>query len=160
MGAPLDNTNSLRHGTRSRRMGMALATMNRKYRSGYVRAVTLRKEIEAALAERGVPQTVLVIAKVQTALRLHIGCEMLEAELRRQEGLTIGEVQSARTMISQWSIMRDKAIAELLGDGRGETDAWAVLDHARAAQTSEAPTHDGIPGDTTPFATEPQEGQS
>jgi len=116
-GAQPGNTNTVKHGLRSQRFGIAYSKSSKKMRGAWFDGTRLRKELESEVRKRnGGRLSVLNAAKIQSILRLELACRSLEVELRDNPDMQPEAVRIARESICRWSCQRDNALAALLTD--------------------------------------------
>ena len=119
---------AVRHGGRSKRFGVVLARLGRRFRTSYVDACRLRTYIENLVREKHGELSLFQIARIQTIARLEQSARAVELSIRENPEMPADELRQARHSICQWSRERDNLLAELLGNGPGhERVAGAVL---------------------------------
>jgi len=138
MGAPLGNVNAVRHGARSKRHGVVLARLGKRYAEPYHAALQLRREVETLLGAENGTLTLMQTARIQTLCRLEMSARIAELTLRKDPDLSADAVRQLRHAINTTSRERDNLLAELLGSvptgGKGgkpgvirPADDWDVI---------------------------------
>jgi hypothetical protein len=125
------NTNAVRHGGRSRRSGVVLARLGRRFNSAYVDSLRLRRKVDALLKSRYGTLTLLQDAKINTVCRLEQSCRACELLISTTPAMPAEEIARQRSLICQWSCQRDNLLSVLLGDSAGVADPWSALDASR-----------------------------
>ena len=143
MGAPISNTNAVRHGQRSNRHGLVHAKLGRRFASAYGHANSLRKAVEAQVKERHGGISLVQQAKIQSLLRLERALRALERAIATTPDMAPDGLRpTARIAIQQWTLQRDRLLAELLGNGRGRRLTVGRADGVRTFRASRRPrTH-------------------
>lgn len=127
MGGPIGNTNAVKNGNRSKRPGVVLARLGRKYKTAYADALRIRRELVALVGATSGGPTLLQAARIQTACRLELSVRIAEQSLREQPDMAVEEIRAQRSCITQWCSQRDNLLMELIGDCKASSDPWAAL---------------------------------
>jgi len=139
------NTNSVKHGLRSKRYGLVHAKLGKRFAAAYGHVNQLRRAVESHVVERHGGLSLLQQAKIQSLLRLEEGiraCEKLMAESPKMDA---AEVRQQRYAIAQWTCQRDSLLAELLGGDSPTANPWDIFDAQRAQIATQAHTCDTSP---------------
>ncbi|MFH1920159.1 MAG: hypothetical protein ABIP48_09780 [Planctomycetota bacterium] len=155
-GGQPGNVNAVRHGHRSKRHGVVLARLGRRFRGAYVDVLKLRLQVEILLRQRYGELSLIQVGRVQTLARLEQSARALELTIRETPSMPAEELRGARHSICSWSRERDNILTELLGGKAvNGSDVWATLEQPQAQP---APEHQpaaesdsgGLSGDVAP----------
>ena len=148
-GAPAGNVNSVRHGQRSKRDGVVLAKLGRRFNGAYHDAARLRRAVERLVSERCGGLTLRQRMRIQSACRLELSIRALEMGIRDEPKMGISEMRACRESIARWTVQRDNVLVSLLGDdvAKVDGDAWAAVDRQLEAEASAEVDQDGADGD-------------
>jgi len=126
-GGAIGNSNSIRHGNYSRRYGVVLARIGRKYAGVYHDLCRFRRSLENLVMEIRGKVTLSDTAKIQSACRHEASCRLVEKMLYENPDLKPAEIIKHRESLGRWTAQRDKAIFDILGKDADTADSVSSL---------------------------------